>query len=1331
MRTKRTQTRQEEIASGCTVLTSSSSSLPTVSNTSDCISSIGANLRNKPSTSTMLKRSAVSAAAACRENSPAKVLRKPAASVSSTNVTKSESPNVTSDIDKKCANKSISSAKPVQSVITGKSDAINDKKGKKVIKSSDNDKVSMPKVKKLTKKDILKNKQNAAKALATAAAVAAIAATAVTATTSTSAVVELDEKSPSSPKDEKVSKELKNLDIQITGFNSVLKCDSNTSSSDIIIKASISEIVKTKSRTSASQSMYGKSATMTAIANSLITNSNANIIGTNANDNKAIKSNADDVDQNSKQSDESKSDNDVIKPTTLPTKKGKVNRKISAAAKKKALNKKKKESEKQEQDGGNPTKTSTDEADKSLCASASTKKRNSAEKPLPKNKKQKTTENKAAEAQKDTVSDSITQSNLTDIQSLTQSDPVDTEKDTELVKHNEKSCSVKEIEKEAVTATKSKVMKKSAKPKAAAKKLPKKDLPIDSSVSDHNIDAVVDTSQEATSREILSKKPIKLTKKSNVAKKNAKIPKASTISETVIMAEIKATPSETITKTVNPEPKASTSTDELLQDTPMATEVVTDSPASSPKHQKLTKIALGKDSTLKKQQKSISTEDASATKGKIKIACPKKKVLKALKLTGEQDKNELNIDTEPIDCDSEPTCDIVNLPPTNEPLPFESPSILELTEDTSSMTHIENLTNSPENPLIHVVSTGQLSDLISKSDQSPNRSQSNIKKMVEDILQVLEMSDEFSGNETGEKKLTLKSNEKLSEEELPKEINAVKKSKPVKPKAIKVPKPKTKKPMETKGKSDSVIPVATTEIETPKEDASSDEPLSELVKPDTKPEVKSNNADEPTSTEQKDEEKDDEEKEKKSKITAQKKIPMVNKSQIAKRKYVRRKPKSPTALQKMVDKAVKKKQKLTLTEAEISSLDCVDDYSRTKDIYDFHESGHSSEDTSLSYKKNIKKDTKLNELKFDFDSKDPLEISDTSLKNVSIGVKTEAVHNADEVKHNFADKKQVKETKTTKKESSPIKTIKEKPKELKVTKASKKSAAAIKKKDVPVKATKKKKSPNKPDKSSQSASDSEPIPKKKMTTEKETKSKIKQAQAKKAKQKKVMAKKSKTRYSSNESDSDDDDDDSSDGDEVLAKKYYKTKNLTSSTSNTSESESGSCTSVRTRVNKRRKAAVKNRRMRLFGFYSGPKRHRMASLNALAKVQCLYENESRTAQELGFVREPRVVPKVTSAKLRAPVVIVANENDDASDSNNENMEDDNIGVSGSGKKKTIPKDPLSETDVKIECEVIGSRSLRTAPGIRGAGKLWEMGNMSSMESNTGGESDESYEQVSFI
>lgn len=1317
MRTKRTQTRQEEIASGCTVVPVPSS-LTATSSSSDCISSTGANLRNKPLSSAMLKRSAVSAAAACRESSPAKVLRKPATIGSSTNVTKSESNITTSEIDKKSGN-----AKPIQSISIGKDvkDTVSDKKGKKVIKPSDSDKVSMPKVKKLTKKDILKNKQIAAKALAAVAA-ATIAANVTTETSSSTSIAgETDEKPPSSPKDEKVSKELKNLDIQITGYNSVLKCDSNTSASDIIIKASISEIVKTKSRTSASQSIYGKSATMAAISNSLINNTSAGG-GAITNDNKPIiKSNPDiEVEQTAKQ-DESKSDNDTIKPTISSTKKGKLNRRNVAALKKKAINDKKKDSEKPQQQ---QIKSSADEPEKSL--NASKKKRTNAEKTLPKNKKQKIVPTKEPiEGQMNITSDSITESNLMDIQSLPGVILDNIGQNTEAIKLTEEIDFLKEIEKD--TATKSKPAKKNAKTKAPVKKVVKNELPPkEDIVESHNVvENVVETSQEEVSTEKLTKKSTKPAAKPIGAKKKlvkAPLTKKSKCSETVVNPNVNVTSSEAITETINPEPQDSVPVAEHLKDTIMQTQSNRESSTSSPKHQKSTKISLSKQSTLKKQQKPVSIDDA--TKSKIKIACPKKKVLKALKITEEeQDKGELNIGSEPIDCDSEPS-DIVIIPPTNEIIPFESPSTLELTEDTSSMPLIENLASSPDNPSTHILPTGQLSDFISKPKQFPEGSQSNIKKMVEDILQVLEMSDEFSGNETGGKKLPPMLDENPPEEEEveeDEELNTIKNSKVLKSKANKAPKAKTKKPMANKNTTDSVIPQesTTTEVEPPKEDVSSDEPLSELVKPETKSDAKLDNLGTSALSNEKEIEDEEEEELKKLKTikpTSSKKIPMVGKSQIVKRKYVRRKPKSPTALQKMVDKAVKRNQKLTLTEAEISSLDCVDDYSRTKDIYDFHESGHSSEDTSLSYKKNIKKDSKVNELKFDFDSKDPLEIFDKS------SVKTEAKLNAEMSKEIAVETKQLKETKV-KKELSSIKPAK-KIKETKSTKSAKKSAAEIKKKDVSHKAAKKKKSQSKSDKNTQSTSDSEPISKKKMTTDKETKSKTKQAQAKKAKQKKIPTKKSRSKFSSNESDSEDDE--SSDGDEVLAKKYYKTKHLTSSTTNTSESDSGSCTSVRTRVNKRRKSAVKNRRMRLFGFYSGPKRHRMASLNALAKVQCLYENESRTAQELGFVREPRVVPKLTSVKHRAPVVIVPNENDDGSDSNNENAIDEDV---ESGKKKLIPKDPLSETDVKVECEVIGSRSLRTAPGIRGAGKLWEMGNMSSMESNTGGESDESYEQVS--
>ncbi|XP_011505333.1 PREDICTED: uncharacterized protein LOC105368115 [Ceratosolen solmsi marchali] len=47
--------------------------------------------------------------------------------------------------------------------------------------------------------------------------------------------------------------------------------------------------------------------------------------------------------------------------------------------------------------------------------------------------------------------------------------------------------------------------------------------------------------------------------------------------------------------------------------------------------------------------------------------------------------------------------------------------------------------------------------------------------------------------------------------------------------------------------------------------------------------------------------------------------------------------------------------------------------------------------------------------------------------------------------------------------------------------------------------------------------------------------------------------------------------------------------------------------------------VMTNRMKLFGFWSGPKRHRVASLNALAKVHCLYENENGGVYLGGFCK----------------------------------------------------------------------------------------------------------------
>lgn len=248
---------------------------------------------------------------------------------------------------------------------------------------------------------------------------------------------------------------------------------------------------------------------------------------------------------------------------------------------------------------------------------------------------------------------------------------------------------------------------------------------------------------------------------------------------------------------------------------------------------------------------------------------------------------------------------------------------------------------------------------------------------------------------------------------------------------------------------------------------------------------------------------------------------------------------------------------------------------------------------------------------------------------------------------------------------------------------------------------------------------------------------------------------------------------------VRSPRIRKSKRSTSTSSDSDLPDrksdvSGSDTSVRTRVNNRRKSASKKRHIVLpGGLIEGPaKRHRMASLNALAKVQCLYENESRTAQELGFVREPRVAPRVrcvttnpeagpsgvatkkeaagkagSSAAAQKPDTVEL-KNDSKSDdvtpkvqspkkqadkTKNESLAKDGAKAMEKNKesKADDSTDSSSEEESKpeIKIDIDAPRSMRTAPGLRGAGKLWEMGNMSSLESDTISEDDDSYEEVS--
>lgn len=108
---------------------------------------------------------------------------------------------------------------------------------------------------------------------------------------------------------------------------------------------------------------------------------------------------------------------------------------------------------------------------------------------------------------------------------------------------------------------------------------------------------------------------------------------------------------------------------------------------------------------------------------------------------------------------------------------------------------------------------------------------------------------------------------------------------------------------------------------------------------------------------------------------------------------------------------------------------------------------------------------------------------------------------------------------------------------------------------------------------------------------------------------------------------------------------------------------------------------RGKRLKLFGYWNGPKRHRVASLNALAKVHCLYENESRTALL---------------------------EMCDSSSSN----------TTQSYSNKTQPKKTEEKPKESIDPPVpTHTRTLRSAPGLRAPGRHWDMLNVSTTSTST--------------
>ncbi|KAJ8922792.1 hypothetical protein NQ315_007827 [Exocentrus adspersus] len=142
------------------------------------------------------------------------------------------------------------------------------------------------------------------------------------------------------------------------------------------------------------------------------------------------------------------------------------------------------------------------------------------------------------------------------------------------------------------------------------------------------------------------------------------------------------------------------------------------------------------------------------------------------------------------------------------------------------------------------------------------------------------------------------------------------------------------------------------------------------------------------------------------------------------------------------------------------------------------------------------------------------------------------------------------------------------------------------------------------------------------------------------------------------------------------------------------------TLLKKRVTSKNKSKEETRKTKLFGFWNGPKRHRVASLNALAKVHCLYENETR-GNILDIIDEADIkkeyIPKKDSSRRIAV------------------------------KKEPVVKEEAdSDYEVGGTQSVVPTRTLRTLPGLRAIGKHWDMHETSSSSDENSDEDDSSGE-----
>lgn len=119
-----------------------------------------------------------------------------------------------------------------------------------------------------------------------------------------------------------------------------------------------------------------------------------------------------------------------------------------------------------------------------------------------------------------------------------------------------------------------------------------------------------------------------------------------------------------------------------------------------------------------------------------------------------------------------------------------------------------------------------------------------------------------------------------------------------------------------------------------------------------------------------------------------------------------------------------------------------------------------------------------------------------------------------------------------------------------------------------------------------------------------------------------------------------------------------------------------------------------RRAKLLQFWNSPKRHRVASLNAIAKVHCLYENESKAAFDK--MAENAIIKKEPAF------------GDTNGQKNKQN--DTNEGTT------TFQSILDSESDEESDEQPV-KRILRDVPGLRAVGKHWDMHDSISSDNNS--------------